>query len=310
VSPARVAVTGAGGRLGRAVVAALGAAFGPGAAIPWSRPELDLDDPATLEALVARDAPDAVIHAAAWTDVDGCARQPDLALRRNGEATGALARACARRGIHLVAVSTNEVFDGLRTDGRGYSTDDPPAPGNPYGASKLAGETAALDAYAGSDAPLAIVRTAWLYGPPGHDFPERILDAAARTAAAGEALRLVSDELGNPSYAPDLALALVALLAARAGGVFHVVNGGSASRADWARAILDAAGVTVPTVDVPATTWSRPSTPPPRAVLEPSPLPGAAPLRPWPAATAAYLPELLAIRAARPLRDPAVGAPS
>jgi dTDP-4-dehydrorhamnose reductase len=308
VSPARVAVTGAGGRLGRAVVAALGTAFGPGAAIPWSRPELDLDDPATLEALVARDAPDAVIHAAAWTDVDGCARQPDLALRRNGEATGALARACARRGIHLVAVSTNEVFDGLRTDGRGYSTDDPPAPGNPYGSSKLAGETAARAAFERGGPEPAIVRTAWLFGPPGHDFPDRILDAAARAAAAGKPLRLVADELGNPTDARDLAAALVAIVAARTTGTFHFVNGGSTSRAGWARAILELTRVTVPTEDVPAATWTRPSTPPPRAVLEPTSLPGVAPLRSWLEATTAYVPELLAIRAARPAPGEAIEA--
>lgn len=299
MTPARVAVTGARGRLGRAVVAALG----PGITVPWTRPEVDLDDPSSLARLVERDEPEAVVHTAAWTDVDGCARQPDLAMRRNGEATAALARACAPLGIHLVLISTNEVFDGLRTDGRGYSPLDRPGPGNPYGASKLAAEEAATAAFAGIDVPLAIVRTAWLYGPPGHDFPERILDAAERAAGAREPLRLVADELGNPTYAPDLAAVILALVAARATGIFHVVNAGSASRAGWARAILEDAGVAVATEDVPGSTWARASTPPPRAILAPSLPPGAMPLRSWAEATAAYVPELLAIRAARP--DPA-----
>lgn len=292
---ARVAVTGAGGRLGRAVVAALG----PAAAIPWGRPDLDLDEPASLEALVARDSPDAVVHAAAWTDVDGCARRPDLAMRRNGDATAVLAGACARRGIDMLAISTNEVFDGLRDDGRGYATDDEARPGNPYGASKLAGEVAAAAAFGPATARLAVVRTAWLFGAPGHDFPDRILDAAARAEVAGEPLRLVADELGNPTHAADLAVAIVALLDSRAEGIFHVTNEGRVSRAGWARAVLDAAGLTVPTADVPGSTWPRASTPPPRAALEPSALPGAGPLRSWAAATAAYVPELLALRAER-----------
>jgi dTDP-4-dehydrorhamnose reductase len=308
VTSLRVAVTGARGRLGRAVAAALGDADGMAAPIPWTRPELDLDEPGSLERLVERDQPDAVVHTAAWTDVDSCARQPDVALRRNGEATAVLAQACSRWGIHLVTISTNEVFDGLRTDGRGYLPEDEPAPGNPYGVSKLAGEQGAAAAYAGAGIPLAIVRTAWLYGPPGRDFPDRILDAAARATAAGEPLRLVADEIGNPTYAPDLAGAVVALVGARAGGIFHVVNAGTVSRADWARAILDGAGVTVATEDVPASTWPRASTPPPRAALEPRGLPDMPPLRPWPGATAEYVSTLLAIRAARAAADQAVEA--
>jgi dTDP-4-dehydrorhamnose reductase len=310
VTHLRVAVTGARGRLGRAVVAALGdnAAAGDVEPIPWTRPDLDLDDPASLARLVERDLPDAVIHTAAWTDVDGCARQPDVALRRNGDATAALARACADRGIHLVTISTNEVFDGLRTDGRGYSPADAPAPGNPYGTSKLVGEEGARAAYAGIDASLAIVRTAWLYGPPGHDFPDRILDAADRAAATGEPLRLVADELGNPTYAEDVAGAIAAIVRAGAGGTLHVVNAGAVSRAGWARAILADAGSTVTTEDVPASPWPRASTPPPRAILEPSPLPGTPPLRAWAVATNEYVPVLLAIRAARAAAGRAVGA--
>lgn len=309
MSPLRVAVTGARGRLGRALMVAL-TSSGWSTAIPWTRPELDLDDSASCARLIERDMPEAVVHTAAWTDVDGCARQPDVAMRRNGDATAALARACAQRGIHLVMISTNEVFDGLRTDGRGYSPLDRPAPGNPYGASKQAGEEGAAAAYVGIDAPLAVVRTAWLYGPPGHDFPDRILDAAARAAEAGEPLRLVADEFGNPTYAPDLATALVALLATQARGTFHIVNADAASRAEWARAILEGAGAAVKTKDVPASTWPRASMPPPRAILEPSLPPGALPLRSWVEATAAYVPELMAIRAARPVPSRTVEARS
>ena len=90
-----------------------------------------------------------MVHAAAWSDVDGCALDPALAMRRNGEATGVLAAACAGRGVDLLAISTNEVFDGRRLDGSGYDPSDPPAPGNPYGASKLEGERRAQAAFDG-----------------------------------------------------------------------------------------------------------------------------------------------------------------
>src|SRR4051794_24827206 len=107
----RVAVTGAGGRLGRALIAALEDApfTGLGGPIAWSRPDFDLDDvtPVIIRRLLDRDRPEVVVHAAAWTDVDACARDPQLALRRNGAATGKLAEALAQRGLDLVAISTN-----------------------------------------------------------------------------------------------------------------------------------------------------------------------------------------------------------
>lgn len=305
----RVAVTGAGGRLGRAVVAALEDApfTGPFGPIAWTRAIWDLDAPDGIGRLIERDRPEAIVHCAAWTDVDGCARDPELALRRNGDATGVLARAAAERGIDLVVVSTNEVFDGRRTDGAGYRADDPTAPINPYGASKLAGETAAREAYAGATAggALGIARTAWLYGPPGNDFPSKILAAAERSQAAGEPLKLVADEIGSPTYTLDVADAIVELLgAAEVEGTHHLVNTGHASRAEWARELLRQGRVDVATEDVPASTWPRASTPPAWAVLEPTPLPGGEPLRPWQAALADYLPTL---RRQRTATAPAAG---
>jgi dTDP-4-dehydrorhamnose reductase len=299
----RVAVTGAGGRLGRAVVSALEEApfTGPFGPIAWSRAIFDLDAPETAGGLLDRDRPEVVVHCAAWTDVDGCAREPDRAMARNGTATGLLARAAAERGVDLIVVSTNEVFDGRRTDGAGYGPDDATAPLNPYGASKLAGEDAARSAFgdaARGGPALGIARTAWLYGPPGNDFPAKILAAAERAAAAAEPLRLVADETGSPSYTHDVADAIAELIGSAAvEGTHHLVNGGRASRAEWARELLRQAGVTVATEDVPAATWPRASTPPAWAVLEPTALPGGEPLRPWQAALADYLPTLLRDRA-------------
>lgn len=305
----RVAVSGARGRLGRAVVAALEEApfAGPFGPIGWDREAFDLDRPAEFASLIERDRPEAVVHTAAWTDVDGCAREPDLAMARNGVATGALATACATRGIDLVIVSTNEVFDGRRSDGRGYGPADEPDPINAYGTSKRAAEVASIEAYeAASGGSLGIVRTAWLYGPPGNDFPAKILAAAARARSAGTPLKLVADEIGSPTFAPDVADGIVELLAEAAiGGIHHVVNEGRASRAAWARELLaqaarrdPAAGFDVATEDVPGSTWPRASTPPSWAVLEPTPLPGGEPLRRWELALADYLPALLRQHAA------------
>ncbi len=311
----RVAVTGAGGRLGTSLVKRLTAAAAVREVLAWDLPVHNLDDPLSARRLVTLHRPDVVIHAAAWTDVDGCARDPELAMRRNGTATGEMARACADAGAAMIMVSTNEVFDGRRTDGLPYGPTDRPNPGNPYGAAKLAGETAARAAYgatwegfaaaAGSGetaglvasaAPaLAIVRTAWLCGLPGVDFPQKIIAAAEKARSAGQTLSLVSDEVGCPTYAPDLAGAIVALIVewSRPGGrnlsgIHHIINTGRASRAEWAREILRLAGIDIATNDVPLSTWPRPSNPPAWGVLEATPLPGGL-LRSWQDAAAEYL---------------------
>jgi len=299
--PMRVVVTGATGRLGRALISALSDApfCGPLGPLAWTRADLDLDEPEPGP-LLARDRPEVVIHCAAWTDVDACARDPETARRRNGDATGVLAEACAAAGTDLVLVSTNEVFDGRRTDGRGYGPADPTGPINPYGASKLLGEERASAAFArgaAGRAQLGIVRTAWLYGPPGNDFPSKLLAAADRSRAAGEPLRAVADEIGSPTYAADLAEAIVELVGSGdVAGTHHVVNTGIASRAAWARELIRLTGLPVTLEEVPAATWPRASTPPRWAVLEPTPLPGGEPLRPWQSALADYLPTLLRSR--------------
>ncbi len=307
----RIAVTGAGGRLGSSLVKILNGSAFVDEVLAWDLPEHDLDDPTSAQRLVGTHRPDTVVHCAAWTDVDGCARDPDLAMRRNGIAVDEIARTCVSVGAGLILISTNEVFDGSRTNGAPYGSTERPHPANPYGASKLAGETAARTAFGATGyefnkaasteddneqvAPLAIVRTAWLFGGPGSDFPHKILAAAKRARAEHRSLALVSDEIGTPTYASDLASAVARLLdeAARPGGrcfggIHHVVNGGQASRAAWAREVLRLAGMDVATNDVPLSTWTRPSTPPAWGVLETTPLPGG-PLRDWRDALADYM---------------------
>lgn len=318
----KVAVAGAEGRLGRELMQALGDApfTGPFGPIGWYQPDLDLDDPGAAARVVGRDRPEVVIHAAAWTDVDGCALDPPLAMRRNATAVGEMADACLRARADMLLVSTNEVFDGERDPAVGYAPDDPTGPLNPYAASKLAGEEAARDAWAaaggigagarsGPLAPdgeptalpggrvaapqLAIVRTAWLFGAAGTDFPSRILLAARRAAAEGRDLALVADEWGTPTAFADLAEAIVELLGAPVfAGTHHLVNGGTTTRAGWAREALLLARVEVPTRDVPQATFPRPSRAPRAAVLRPTPLPSGEPMRDHGLAMADYAPVL------------------
>jgi dTDP-4-dehydrorhamnose reductase len=278
-----IAVTGAGGRLGHALRAA---ATNP--LIGWDLPEHDLDRPESIEALLDRDQPGLVIHTAAMTLVDECARQPGLAMRRNGVATGVLAAACRARGVGLVVVSTNEVFSGDRGDGRGYAETDATAPRNPYGASKLAGEEAARAAFADSPG-LWIARTAWLYGPPGNDFPDKVTAASDRLPG-GELLPVVADEFGSPTYTADLARAILELVSLTEGGTYHLVNTGGASRLAWAERVLAVRRPGRATRPISASEFTRASDPPPWGVLDTSRATAAGVrLRPWEAALAEYL---------------------
>lgn len=283
----RVAVTGATGRLGRALVRALGKAGAD--VVSWSRPDYELEDPASAARLVARDAPLLVYHAAAWTDVDACALDPARAARLNGEATAELARACAAAGAGLVYVSTNAVFDGRREDGRGYSEHDATAPANAYGASKLAGERGVRDAYAGAAAPAWIVRISWLFGAPGGDFPDKVLAAADRLAP-GEQLAMVADEIGRPTYSQDLAAALVDLPRLAPAGVHHLANAGNATRYEWAERVLAHCRPGIALRPLGHAEYPRPAQVPRWAVLDSSPAEalGLA-MRPWTDALDEYL---------------------
>jgi dTDP-4-dehydrorhamnose reductase len=280
-------VTGAAGQLGSAlqlVLAARGLAFSaPG------RGELDVCDDAQVERAFARHAPRVVVNCAALTGVDACEREPELAERANAEAPARLARACAARGAKLVQISTDYVFAGDAA--RPYREDDAPSPRSVYGRTKLAGERAALAA------PGAlIVRTSWVYGR-GRNFPAAIL-AQAR---AGSPLRVVADQRGRPTYAADLAAAIVGLLDAGASGIVNFANDGEASWLELARAVLDSCGFADRPIE-PLTTQQLglPAPRPAYSVLDLGKVKGfgLAP-RPWREALAAYLasPEAKAGRA-------------
>lgn len=220
-----------------------------------SRPAFRLEEP-TLDVEA-----DLVVNAAAWTDVDGCARDPVRAMRLNAVAPAKLASRVRDMGARLVQVSTNEVFDGA--DARAYAEVDPTRPINPYGASKLAGEEAIL----ASDANAIVVRTAWIFGGP-RSFPAKILAAGRRAADAGEPLRVVADEVGNPTPAAALADRIVALASLPAPpAVIHLAGEPAVSRHEWAARVLKAAQLPAP-LPILRRDFVRDSTPPPHAVLD------------------------------------------
>ena len=226
----RIAVTGSTGQLGRAVTAAARAAGHEVVGLSRREPEpCDLTDRAAVERCFDERPPALVVHAAGATDVDGCERDPAAARRLNVDATRHVVAAAARHGAHVVYVSTNHVFDGSLD--RPYATDDVPNPPSVYGATKLEGER-----LVGPEA--TIVRTAWLSSTFGPNLVTAVLDAA-RTSGP---LRFVTDERAQPTFAADLADAVLRLGAARAPGTWHVVNEGPVSAYELAREVLAAAG--------------------------------------------------------------------
>lgn len=280
---ARVAITGATGQLGRQLVRAFRSAGHD--AWPLSRADLDLSGPAESAALRAW-RPAIVINSAAWTDVDGCARDPDRAMRINGDGAGRVAEIAAACDAKVVQISTNEVFAGDRREA--YSERDQPSPVNAYGRSKLAGE----EAVAARNPRHLIVRTAWLFGPGGTNFVTKIIGAGQRAVDSGKPLRLVQDELGNPTWTPDLAEAVVMLAADSSRvGVIHVAGSPAVSRLGWGEVALGAAGIAADIEPVPLATFERASTPPLRAVLRPS---TGAPEMDWRPATRSYVADLMA----------------
>ena len=266
----RIVVTGHKGQLGRALWRILESDH---VLLGMDLPEHDITDaPATAQTVMAF-RPDVVLHAAALTDVDRCAREPELALRVNGLGTHNLALACLKSDAALLTVSTNEVFDGSK--GTPYYEHELPNPINPYACSKLAAEFYTrlhLRRF-------YIVRTAWLYAPGGSSFPAKIVAAADKHGC----LCVVTDEISNPTYAPDLAEAIVKLIHTEHYGIYHFTNSGMCSRYDLARAVLELAGRgSVPVEPITSDQWPRASTPPLHCALHN--FAGAAlgiTLRPW-----------------------------
>lgn len=275
----RVIITGASGQLGNALYQELTDQGFNIIDIPdW--PEIDISDHSIVSMLSGL-YPELVIHCAALTDVDACAKDPESAFKINAFGTQNVAHACLRCNAEMVYISTNEVFSG-RTD-QPYHEDDKPQPVNPYGSSKRAGEQMASN-YLRTG--LYIVRTAWLFGG-GHMFPEKIVAAADKQGD----LKVVTDEISNPTYTYDLAAAISQLVRTRKHGIYHLVNSNYCSRYDFAREVLRLCGKEdIPVHPITLAEYVRPSVVPPfTALLNTRAATLGITLRPWQQALAAHI---------------------
>lgn len=230
----RILVTGTQGQVVRALIER-GAAEGV-AVETLGRPDYDLLEPSRLVEAISASSADVIVNAAAYTAVDKAESEPEIATAINGAAAGAIARAAASRGAPVIQLSTDYVFDGALA--RPYREDDPLAPINAYGRSKLAGEFAV----AAANPRYVVLRTAWVYSPFSANFVRTML----RLGETRDTVRVVADQLGSPTSAFDTADAILAIARrltaapseASLGGVFHLVGSGEASWADFAEAIF------------------------------------------------------------------------
>jgi len=275
----RVLIIGATGLLGSALLEQWRSDEVVGA----TSKDADIRDEAHVQHLMARCKPDWTVLAAAYTDVDGCERNPELAEEVNCIGAGNVARAARESCSRFMLISTDYVFDGSQTSP--YEPHHPTRPINVYGRSKAAGEAAVreiLDDW-------CIVRTSWLYGTAGKCFPATILSIAE----AKEEISVVADQFGSPTYNRDLANSIIKLVQAGATGIIHATNAGACSRFEFALEILRAKGMEKVRVNPITTEESNCLAPRPRySVLSDASLRAyGLSMRPWRAALQAYIGE-------------------
>ena len=274
----RTLIFGANGQLGRdltAVFDQIGEVRG------YDLPEVDIADEVALQPIVEAFGPDLLVNAAAYTNVDGA--EDDVANAFLANETGArnVAEIAAYRQIPVIYFSTDYVFDG--TKGTPYLPTDPMTPLGVYGKTKAAGEHATIVA----NPHHFILRTAWLYGPGGNNFVEKVL----RAAASRPELSVVDDEFGSPTHTLDLAEAALALAKTQNYGTYHAVNTGACNRLEFARAFLEMAGVTTPVRPCKAAEYPSKAPRPAYSVLDTAALTAASnyTMRPWRDALAHYM---------------------
>lgn len=272
----KLLVTGVTGQLGSDLVATLKGQDHEVIAADEER--MNFLQPQQAAAMVRAEQPDWVINCAAYTQVDKAESEPEAAFTINRDAPAQLAQAVADYGGRFLQVSTDFVFDGSQS--RPYTEEDAPNPLGVYGQSKLEGERAVLDAL--PDA--VILRTAWVYGVHGHNFVKTML----RLAGEGKPLRVVSDQVGTPTWTRDIVMAITALLEQHTAGTFHFTAAGETSWHGFANAIFEeavAAGIELKTTraePIPTSEYPTAATRPAYSVLDtdkigpylPVPIPG------------------------------------
>jgi dTDP-4-dehydrorhamnose reductase len=273
----RVVVTGAGGLLGGTVVR-----FYETSGVhvdAFDHSSLDITDPDAVHATIEEARPDVVVHCAAMTNVDACEDQVDEAFRVNSEGSHNVASAASHIGAVVVAVSTDYVFDGANGP---YTEDDETDPIQVYGESKLAGEHAVREATERH----FIVRSAWIYGPGGKNLISKIPQLADQ-----EEMNAVIDQIGSPTFAPDLAEAIAQLSATEHFGTYHVVNAGFCTFAELFRYGLRFINAKTRINEVEVASLGRPAPRPldTRLVGAAWERAGFPPLRPWQEAAESFL---------------------
>jgi len=256
-----IIVTGANGQLGRELQV-LAAAY-PHTFVFADRSQLPVDDPQKIESLFAEHAPTWCINCAAYTAVDKAESEKEAAFKINGDGPGYLAAACRRHGARLIHISTDYVFDG--TSATPLKETDPTAPINVYGASKLAGEQKAIEN--NPDATL-IIRTAWVYSEFGANFVKTMI----RLMKERPAINVVEDQIGSPTYAADLAAAILHIIDSPrfVPGIYHYSNEGRISWYEFALAIRHTIGSSCAVSPIPTSQYPTPAKRPHYSLLDKS----------------------------------------
>jgi len=285
----KLLVTGAAGMLGFDVLRVGGAAGHDLVAVDVG--DFDITDADAVGLALACIAPDAVLNCAAWTDVDGAESHREQAFAVNAQGAGNLARAAARASLPLLHVSTDYVFDGeARVDASGapraYVESDPTGPRSVYGQSKLAGERAVLDA----SPRHTVVRSAWLFGVGGRNFADTMLRLAGERTlkGTGDAVQVVTDQVGCPTWTGHLAPALIGLIERGVSGLVHLAGTGHVSWNGFTAEIFRQAEIDCRVEPASTQQMARPAPRPAWSVLE-SQRDDVLPLPPWQDGLAGYL---------------------
>ena len=251
----KILITGANGMLGHDLIDVLEKGHD---LIPTTSKTLDITNESQTIDYICDAKPEIVINCAAYTDVDGCEENSELAYDVNGRGVRNLALACRKIDCPLVHISTDYVFDGTATEP--IAEDGEIGPISVYGKSKLEGEEAIqeiLEKY-------FIIRTAWLYGVNGRNFPKTMLELAQNHSE----ITVVYDEVGSPTYTLDLAVGISQLIETDCYGIYHLTNSGSCSWCEFARHIFEIAEKDVNVIPVTASEFARPAPRPTYSVLE------------------------------------------
>jgi dTDP-4-dehydrorhamnose reductase len=251
----RVLVIGARGQLGSELILLLREEH---EIIPATRAECDITDLPAVLSFVRHVRPQVIINTAAYTDVDGCESNKDMAFKVNALGARNVAIAAREFGARLVHISTDYIFDGQKSDP--YREYDQPNPINVYGASKLLGETFVKE----QTHRFFIVRTAWLYGKTGRNFVKTML----KLAQEKEELQVVNDQWGTPTYTGDLAKQIKRLILTELYGTYHCTSQGSCTWYEFALGIFKQAGLDVKVKPVTSDEFPRPAKRPKNSVLE------------------------------------------